>query len=514
MAIELTDPRYAAIDQIGYALGQRYGQMRQAKKDDKSLAEWDQTRQDLKNPQYTSEELASAWKQMEQKYGHLVGVNPLEGITQSKKAWETATDDAQRDAAHQQADYYRRLADIKGMSLAGYAADDPAKTPYRLEAPPLWEGTQKAGRWLFGPMLDANQERGGLLTAALNQGKQFLKEPGLNPTQGQGLLTSALNNQFLKEPDSNLITMEDIDRASGGQLSAEAKAAALQMARQRAQAEIKSGAPATNFFRQLLRKGYDPESASRLMQIVGMDLKHMQEELQDTTAQDLGRQMVEAAKAGDYGQATSLALQIDVRTNSNLGSNYLKTLQQEKPKWTAINAQNGTVLLMDQNGRVVNAGNFAKPEKRYAASGGMIYDTGTGQPVYVKPSSNGTAKLGKNEQWAQNYELNGIHKDQAIIDKYNANIDPATGRWNTDSMLTDAQKIALDKEAQAAMGRMNQYWRISSGGAYNPGQQTGKTENEAQVDAIISRIKEQHPDATDSEIFQYLAQTLGYGQGE
>lgn len=337
MTIELTDPRYAAIDQIGYALGQRYGQIRQAKKDEKSLAAWDQIKQNLNNPQYTPEELASAWKQLEQKYGQgLVGANPLEGITQSKKAWETATNDVQRDAAHQQADYYRRLADVKGLSLAGYAAGDPLKTPaYRLEAPPLWEGAQKPGQGLFGPMLDTNQEQEGLLTAGLNQGKQFLNDPGLNQNQGQGLLTSALNNQFLREPEQNLITMEDIDRASGGQLSAEAKAAALQMARQRAQAEIKSGAPATNFFRQLLRKGYDPEAAAKLMQVAGMDLKHMQEELQDTTAKDLGRQMVEATKAGDYGQATSLALQIDVRTKSNLGSNYLKTLQPKTSTYVA-----------------------------------------------------------------------------------------------------------------------------------------------------------------------------------
>lgn len=96
---------------------------------------------------------------------------------------------------------------------------------------------------------------------------------------------------------------------------------------------------------------------------------------------------------------------------------------------------------------------------------GTVRDTGVS--FYVAPKTDGNPKLGAAEKWAQNYELNQLYKDDATISEYEANIDPTTGGWRSDSTLTDTQKLALDKEAQAASGRREQYRRVSSGGAYN-----------------------------------------------
>ncbi len=131
-------------------------------------------------------------------------------------------------------------------------------------------------------------------------------------------------------------------------------------------------------------------------------------------------------------------------------------------------------------------------------------------------SSNTNGKLGPQEKWAQGYELNGYHRDEATLQEYQ------------DALAAGEVSAALQKASNAASSRMNQYWTISSGGAYQPGQgQPQKSETPKQpanarlttnpqtsqelvlYQQTKSKIREQYPDATDDEIDQFIKEQAG-----
>lgn len=160
----------------------------------------------------------------------------------------------------------------------------------------------------------------------------------------------------------------------------------------------------------------------------------------------------------------------DPAQNVRGGAKYLRQMYDYFGDWSlAFAAYNAGP------GAVENAISRAGSRSWEAVQGYLPAETRNYVPAVfraINTPQKGQAKLGEAEKWAQKYELGQLHTDQAVIDQYNANIDKDTGDWKVDSMLTNEQKIALDKDAQGAMARMNQFYTISSGGKYRPG---GKT---------------------------------------
>jgi len=99
--------------------------------------------------------------------------------------------------------------------------------------------------------------------------------------------------------------------------------------------------------------------------------------------------------------------------------------------------------------------------------------------------------------WAH-YAKNGFYHDYGLMQEF----------WNKQANGEDIEEKEQEKY-NAASWRLNMYWQQATGGAYQPGQ---KTENERRADELFAQIKAQYPNATDDEIFAYLAQTLGYGK--
>lgn len=70
--------------------------------------------------------------------------------------------------------------------------------------------------------------------------------------------------------------------------------------------------------------------------------------------------------------------------------------------------------------------------------------------------------LSKEEKWAEDYELRQRIRDEEILRQYEEAVQSG------DFDLSIEKDAKLQKAANEASARMNQYWRISSGGAYNP----------------------------------------------
>ena len=345
MAIYLTDPRQQAIDQIGFSLGNSFGEktrQRGLKKDAVLGAEEiEQIRQNSLKPQHTPEEYQSAINQLKQQYADLglIGTNPLEGITQSKQAWSNARTEEEREAAHRKAEALRQIALSKGMSLEGFGADDPLKTPeYNFSVPALpggqsaqqiplvntdWLGKgQGAGQGVFGSVLARGKDvtpEGGLLSSVLSR-----RNAGEGvPSKGGGVLSAALspNQKFFEGPDQNLITLEDLDKLSGGKYSPAVAQVAQVMARQRADDNLINGSTVMEAYKRFNQMGMDPESIDKLMTLA----QNMQQDTRKQRAYEIAGQMVLET---DPARRAAMAAQMNALIGGGEGTKAAENLAQ------------------------------------------------------------------------------------------------------------------------------------------------------------------------------------------
>lgn len=128
-----------------------------------------------------------------------------------------------------------------------------------------------------------------------------------------------------------------------------------------------------------------------------------------------------------------------------------------------------------------------KDQKSIGSASWGTYDANTGQPIYLAPKvgrgggSGGSAspKLGKAEKWAETYELTQRIRDEETLQQYEEAgnmVDPK-----------------LQKAANEAAARMNQYWTISSGGEYgsSPGlSSTAEPQQDVQSSGMSSKMQD------------------------
>jgi hypothetical protein len=94
------------------------------------------------------------------------------------------------------------------------------------------------------------------------------------------------------------------------------------------------------------------------------------------------------------GQAKTPQEAAGIAMESGIDPKWASMMVPERSKYSMVNTQNGTLLLVDQNGNVRNVGNFAKPEKPespFKSGNGMIFDSRSGQVVYTKPTTDKSA---------------------------------------------------------------------------------------------------------------------------
>lgn len=113
----------------------------------------------------------------------------------------------------------------------------------------------------------------------------------------------------------------------------------------------------------------------------------------------------------------------------------------------------------------------------------------------------GTTKLGKSEQWALQYESgSGLANDTALINSLST-LDP--------EKMTASQKVELDQ----AKARRDQYWVISSGGAYGaptppqPQPQSASNDMAAAYQQEWQRVVDSG--LTPEQAYQYMTEKYG-----
>ena len=119
MAIYLTDPRYQAIDQLGYALGQKFGADQQKQRTDSEVDKGVGLLAGLSNK---SKEITNANNQVADIQEQLKYINGIKGLN---KEWAdidavgTAEGDAARQDIIQRSNALRQMAQQKGYNLPG-----------------------------------------------------------------------------------------------------------------------------------------------------------------------------------------------------------------------------------------------------------------------------------------------------------------------------------------------------------------------------------------------------------
>lgn len=137
----------------------------------------------------------------------------------------------------------------------------------------------------------------------------------------------------------------------------------------------------------------------------------------------------------------------------------------EEPKQNLQFAPDGTMFV---NGRQAsNQGQYAKPFAPRVGGGG-----GSGRPVNPNTHDpNSGLPLGTKEKWARTYENTGLIRDENLLAEY----ENYLGIYQADPESVEgmAAKKWLDanqRRVNIASDNRNQYWSVSSGGAYQAGQ--------------------------------------------
>lgn len=182
-----------------------------------------------------------------------------------------------------------------------------------------------------------------------------------------------------------------------------------------------------------------------------------------------------------------------------LNPKMISTLQPDYKMSVVNNGDSHSLILHNpKDGSVMNAGNMqinVSPDAQLRASTSLqvaqIRGAGRGGGGGGR---GGGAKLGKAESWAAGYENTGLPHDNAVINAL----------YGKDG-LSNSEQIQLDQ----ALGRRDQYWKVSSGGQYTGGGSgnTADYENATPAtDYVRQQVRAAYPDASEDEIAQFIAE--------
>ena len=137
----------------------------------------------------------------------------------------------------------------------------------------------------------------------------------------------------------------------------------------------------------------------------------------------------------------------------------------EEPKQNLQFSPDGTMFV---NGKQAsNQGQYAKPFAPRGGGGG-----GSGRPVNPNTHDpNSGLPLGTKEKWARTYENTGLIRDENLLAEYENYLgiyqaDPES----VEGMVAKKWLDANQRRVNIASDNRNQYWSVSSGGAYQAGQ--------------------------------------------
>jgi hypothetical protein len=260
---------------------------------------------------------------------------------------------------------------------------------------------------------------------------------------------------------------------------------------------IKSQIPSA--MQALVKKGYKPNEVLPLLQQAAQD--KIAEHTSNYNQQQTQALLQQFQGTNDPMQQAALAARLKQQFGYDVGTAY----KDFKHDYSTVNTGDSQTAFDKNNGTFGNKTAINQSPDNIANNDTKIKTTGMNNATTLQAASmrgsgrgrGGSTKLDKASTWAQTYELGGYHRDQATIDQYNEAKD------------NDTITPALQRAAETAMGSMNQYWKISSGGEYNsqdPQQQQQQAQQQDQNDPVANAINQaKQGGASKEEILQQLS---------
>jgi hypothetical protein len=199
--------------------------------------------------------------------------------------------------------------------------------------------------------------------------------------------------------------------------------------------------------------------AQIMIQIIEKQIQTAEKTALKQAQSDAYKKAMELMKQGRVDDAKMLIAEY---LSPDAQGRMLASLGQGAGIHSTVKLSNGNWGIVDKMGKITDTGTSFAVSPR--GGGGGAVNPNTHDP-------NTGLRLGKEEKWAQTYELSTRLHDENLLAEYQTKLalyqdDPENEDKNSDAYKARKWLEQNNLRVKDASSRMNNYWRISSGGAY------------------------------------------------